>query len=454
MASDGRLGRARRWLADRFDARPEVGSAPAPGQSTTDASPSRSDASVSTEPDPPLAPADGRKGQRRTAETVESAAAQANPPSVYRRAMGAPPTLRAASDWAWRSLVIAVAVILALYLLVRLRLIVFPVIVALFISALLAPAVKRLQDNGMRRGTATAIVFVGSLLLLIGLAVLLGRIFVNGIGDITDNVQRAVDDTKDWLAGPPFHIDDQDLRNIGNNIRESLQKNRNEIFSGAIGTATIVGEVITGLILTLFATFFFLYDGQRIWRWIVSLFPTQAIPHVAESGRRAWTTLTGYVRGTILIALVDGVCITIVLLILRVPLAIPLGVFVFFGAFVPLVGATVTGAVAVLVALVTKGLVTALLVLAGIIGVQQLEGHVLQPFLLGRFVRVHPLAVVLGITAGAILAGIGGAIIAVPLIAITNTVGKYFVEVAREASAAAEEEEASGSAVAGTGPEP
>jgi predicted PurR-regulated permease PerM len=186
----------------------------------------------------------------------------------------------------------------------------------------------------------------------------------------------------------------------------------------------------------------------------VSLFPTQAIPHVAESGRRAWTTLTGYVRGTILIALVDGVCITIVLLILRVPLAIPLGVFVFFGAFVPLVGATVTGAVAVLVALVTKGLVTALLVLAGIIGVQQLEGHVLQPFLLGRFVRVHPLAVVLGITAGAILAGIGGAIIAVPLIAITNTVGKYFVEVAREASAAAEEEEASGSAVAGTGPEP
>jgi putative heme transporter len=387
-----------------------------------------------------------------------AAGAQASPPSVYRRAMGAPPTLRAASDWAWRSLVIAVAVILALYLLVRLRLIVFPVIVALFISALLAPAVKRLQDRGMRRGTATALVFVCSLLLLIGLAVLLGRIFASGIGDITDNVQQAVDDTKDWLAGPPFRIDDQELRNIGNNIRESLQRNRNEIFSGAIGTATIVGEVITGLLLTLFTTFFFLYDGQRIWRWIVSLFPTRAIPHVAESGRRAWTTLTGYVRGTILIALVDGVCITIVLLILRVPLAIPLGVFVFFGAFVPLVGATVTGAVAVLVALVTKGLVTALLVLAGIIGVQQLEGHVLQPFLLGRFVRVHPLAVVLGITAGAILAGIGGAIIAVPLIAIINTVGKYLVEVAREASAAAqeeeEEEEASGGAVAGTGPDP
>jgi predicted PurR-regulated permease PerM len=350
------------------------------------------------------------------------------------------------------------AIILALYLLVRLRLIVFPVIVALFISALLAPAVKRLQDNGMRRGGATALVFVGSLLLLIGLAVLLGRIFANGIGDIADNVQQAVDDTKKWLAGPPLSVDDQDLRDIGANIRQSLQRNRDQIFSGAVGTVTVVGEVLTGLVLTLFTTFFFLYDGQRIWRWIVSLFPTRAIPHVAESGRRAWTTLTGYVRGTILIALVDGVCITIVLLILRVPLAVPLGVFVFFGAFVPLVGATVTGAVAVLVALVTKGLVTALLVLAGIIGVQQLEGHVLQPFLLGRFVRVHPLAVVLGITAGAILAGIGGAIIAVPVIAIINTVGKYFVEVAREATQAEEEEEEeeelSGGAVVGSGPDP
>ena len=401
-----------------------------------------------------------REGDGKTAETMKSAAvAQASRPPVRRRSTGAPPTLRTASDWAWRSLVIALAVILALYLLVRLRLIVFPVIVALFISALLAPAVKRLQDRGMRRGTATAIVFVGSLLLLIGLAVLLGRIFANGVGDITDNVQRAVDDTKEWLAGAPFRIDDQDLHNIGDNIRQSLQQNRDQIFSGAIGTATIVGEVITGLLLTLFTTFFFLYDGQRIWRWIVSLFPTRAIPHVTESGRRAWTTLTGYVRGTILIALVDSVCITLVLLILRVPLAIPLGVFVFFGAFVPLVGATLTGAVAVLVALVTKGLVTALLVLAGIIAVQQLEGHVLQPFLLGRFVRVHPLAVVLGITAGAVLAGIGGAIIAVPLIAITNTVGKYFVEVAREATEAEEEEEEeeedeSSRAVAGPGPDP
>lgn len=467
MASEGRMGRARRWLADRFDTRADGGGSPAGNEPTEGIS-------VSTDPRPRVngPPQSKRRSTGRTepatateptqntgkstGRTEPVAATRSTPPPTrVRHSSGVPWNLRAASEWAWRFLVIAVAVILALYLLVRLRLIVFPVIVALFITALLAPAVGRLQDNGMRRGPATAIVFVGSLLLLIGLAVLLGRIFADGVAGITDNVQQAVDDTKEWLAKPPFRLDDRDLHNIGDNIRQSLQQNRSEIFSGAIGTATVVGEVITGLLLTLFTTFFFLYDGQRIWRWITSLFPQRAIPHVMESGRRAWTTLTGYVRGTILIALVDGVCIGLLLLILRVPLAIPLGVFVFFGAFVPLVGATVTGAVAVLVALVTKGPVTALLVLAGIIGVQQLEGHVLQPFLLGRFVRVHPLAVVLGITAGAILAGIGGAVIAVPLIAIANTVGKYFVEIARAATDAANEEEAeSGEAVAGSGPGP
>jgi putative heme transporter len=466
VASQGRLGRARRWLADRFDARADGGGAPVGNEPAEGVS-------APTEPRPRVnGPAPGKGGSteliqpaaatgppQSTGESTggakPAAATRTTPPAArVRHPAGVPWSLRAASEWAWRFLVIALAVILALYLLVRLRLIVFPVIVALFITALLAPAVNRLQDNGMRRGVATALVFVGSLLLLIGLAVLLGRIFANGVGDITDNVQQAVDDTKEWLAKPPFRLDDRDLHNIGDNIRESLQQNRSQIFSGAVGTATVVGEVITGLLLTLFTTFFFLYDGQRIWRWITSLFPRRAIPHVMESGRRAWTTLTGYVRGTILIALVDGFCIGLLLLILRVPLAIPLGVFVFFGAFVPLVGATVTGAVAVLVALVTKGVVTALLVLAGIIGVQQLEGHVLQPFLLGRFVRVHPLAVVLGITAGAVLAGIGGAIIAVPLIAIANTVGKYFVEIAREATEAAEEEEETGGTVAGSGPGP
>ena len=370
-------------------------------------------------------------------EQVRRAEIESKHAEVHSR--GVPWTLRAASEWAWRYLVVALAVILTLYLLVRLRLIIFPVIFALFLTALLAPTVDRLQARGMRRGAATGTVFVGGILVVAGLGFLIGWAFADGFGQMTDNVQQAINDAKKWLAGPPFRVTDADLQRFGDNLRATINENRDRIFAGAIGTATIAVEVLTGAVLTLFATFFFLYDGRRIWRWFASLFPKQSIPHVLEAGQGAWTTLVGYVRGTILVALVDGFFITLVLVILRVPLAIPLGAFVFFGAFVPLVGATVTGAVAVLVALVTKGLVTALLVLAGIIAVQQLEGHILQPFVLGRFVRVHPLAVILAITAGAVLGGIGGAVIAVPIVAVANAVGKYFVELARETPASADD---------------
>ncbi|HEX6577792.1 MAG TPA: AI-2E family transporter, partial [Jiangellaceae bacterium] len=167
--------------------------------------------------------------------------------------------------------------------------------------------------------------------------------------------------------------------------------------------------------------------GDRIWAWLVRLFPRVARPRVDGAGKLAWRTLTQYVRGTVLVALFDGTLITILLLILGVPLALPLGVLVFFGAFVPLVGAFVTGALAVLVALVANGLVAALIVLAGIIAIQQLEGHVFQPFVLGRMVRVHPLAVVIAVAVGAYTAGIIGAVVAVPIVAVANTVLTYLL---------------------------
>ncbi len=386
-------------------------------------------------------PAGQASGRVRTEQRPSTSGRDGHFQELHRR--GVPWTLRAASEWSWRYLVIAGAVILTLYLLVRLRLIIFPIIVALFVTALLGPAVDRVQARGMRRGPATAIVFVGGIILLASVGLLIGWAFADGFSEMADNVQEGIDDAKEWLAGPPFRLTDQDIQQFGDNLRQTISENRERIFSGALGTVSVAFEVLTGVVLTLFITFFFLYDGRRIWRWVASLFPRHSIPYVLESGQRAWTTLVGYVRGTLLIALVDGTFIALVLAVLRVPLAIPLGAFVFFGAFVPLVGATVTGAVAVLVALVTKGWVTALLVLAGIIAVQQLEGHILQPFVLGRFVRVHPLAVVLAITAGAVLGGIGGAVIAVPIVAIANAIGKYFVELAREAAAPAEDEQRS-----------
>lgn len=407
MRPDAWIRRSRRWLADRLD--------------------------TSGEPTPAYEP-NAAAGARRAHRAFRDAP-PAGPAHPWQRG-GVPWNLRAVSEWAARFLVIGLAVLLALYILVRLRLVVFPVIVALFLSALLRPGVNRLQASGFSRGAAAATVFVGGLAVVTGIGIVVGRILADGVGELADNVEQAIEDTKRWLAGAPFRISESELENITDSIGDTLSQNQDALVSGGVGAAVVVAELLTGAILVLFTTFFFLYDGERIWRWFVSLFPHDAIPHVAEAGRRAWRTLAGYVHGTIIVAFVDGFFIGIVLLVLGVPLAIPLAVLVFFGAFVPLVGATITGALAVLVALVTKGFVTALLVLAGIIAVQQLEGHVLQPFVLGRFVRVHPLAVILAITAGAVLAGIGGAVIAVPVVAVTNTVGRYFVELARERRAA------------------
>jgi predicted PurR-regulated permease PerM len=351
------------------------------------------------------------------------------PPTRHPHAV--PPGLRTASDWAWRLLVLTTAVVLGLWLLVKLRLIVFPVIVALFVCAILATPVRRLTDRGMPRGWATFTVMLASIIGVITVLILVGSAIAAGVRDVGVSATEGVDEIRDWLINGPLKLNETDIKQFQDDIGQAISNNRERIAAGALQSATLLVEVLAGGILALLVTVILLYDGPRIWRWCVGLFPRRTAPHLDEAGRRAWTALSGYVRGTVAVAFVDGFFITLWLLILRVPLAIPLGVVVFFGGFVPLVGATVSGVLAVLVALVTKGFITALLTTAGIIMVQQLEGHILQPLLMGRFVRIHPLAIILAIGAGGILAGIGGAIIAVPIVAVVNTVVKYWAENAR-----------------------
>jgi len=342
-----------------------------------------------------------------------------------------PPGLRTASEWAWRLLVLTTAVVAGLWLLVKLRLIVFPVIVALFVCAILATPVRRLTERGMSRGWATFTVVLASIIGVITVLILVGSAIAAGVRDVGVSATEGVDEIRNWLITGPLHMNESDIKQFQDDIGQALSNNRDTIAAGALQSATLLVEVLAGGILALLVTVILLYDGPRIWRWCVSLFPRRTAPHVDEAGRRAWTALSGYVRGTVAVAFVDGFFITLWLLILRVPLAVPLGVVVFFGGFVPLVGATVSGVLAVLVALVTRGFVTALLTTLGIILVQQLEGHILQPLLMGRFVRIHPLAIILAIGAGGILAGIGGAIVAVPTVAVVNTVVKYWAENAR-----------------------
>ncbi|MCI0688711.1 MAG: AI-2E family transporter, partial [Sporichthyaceae bacterium] len=274
-------------------------------------------------------------------------------PQVSRSAV--PPALRAASEWAWRLLVLTAAVGVGLWLLIRLRLIVFPVIVALFLCALLATPVRRLTDRGMSRGYATLTVVLSSLIGVITVLVLLGSAISAGVRDVGVNATRGIDEIRSWLINGPLKLNEADLKDLGTTIGNAVEANRERIATGALHSATLLVEVIAGGILALFVTIFLLYDGPRIWRWCVGLFPRVSAPHLDEAGRRAWSALSGYVRGTIAVAFVDGFFIALWLLILRVPLAIPLGVLVFFGGFVPLVGAFVTGILAVLVALVTKG---------------------------------------------------------------------------------------------------
>jgi predicted PurR-regulated permease PerM len=192
-----------------------------------------------------------------------------------------------------------------------------------------------------------------------------------------------------------------------------------------LSTATTVGEVVAGFFLVLFTLFFFLRDGDHIWRFICRLLPRPARVPVARAGHYSWHTLVSYVHATVLVAFVDAVGIGIGLAVLRIPLALPLAALVFLTSFIPVVGATLSGAVAVLVALVTQGPVSALILLAIVIGVQQLEGHVLQPLIMGRAVALHPLAVILAIATGIVTAGIVGGLVAVPLLAVGNTAVRY-----------------------------
>jgi predicted PurR-regulated permease PerM len=232
-----------------------------------------------------------------------------------------------------------------------------------------------------------------------------------------------VQDIRVWLKEGPLQLTNAQLDGFGNAVQGWFTQNRSKLTSSAVSTAAATLEALTGFFLVLFSLFFFLRDGRKIWRFFVSLTPPAIREPLAHSGQAAWGTLVSYVRATVIVAFIDAFGIGIWLWAWKVPSAFvfPLAALVFLFSFVPIIGATVSGIVAVLVAGVTVNWVTALIVLAGVIGVQQLEGHVLQPLIMGRAVAIHPLAVIAAIAGGLVLAGIIGALIAVPMVAMFNT---------------------------------
>jgi putative heme transporter len=339
-----------------------------------------------------------------------------------RAADAVPFGVRIAAEWSWRLLVIGLAVAGTIWIIAQVKLIFVSLFVALLLGALLAPVMTWQRRVGVPRLLAITSTLLAFLTLLGVCVMLLTNTVVRGYDEMSDEVRQGITEFQDWLATGPLGLDQADIDRYTDDLVSLLDVNRDALVSGAFSTATTALQIGTGFVLVLFATIFFLYDGDRIWHWAVRWFPREHRTSVDAAGRDAWITLTGYIRGTTIVALFDGFFIGLALVLLDIPYAIPLGVLVFLGGFVPIVGATVSGAVAVLVALATDGPVKALIVLAAVIAVQQIEGNVLQPFLLGRMVRLHPLVVVVAVLAGGLMAGFIGAVVAVPLVAVGNTI--------------------------------
>jgi putative heme transporter len=330
------------------------------------------------------------------------------------------PLVRKAAAWAWRLLAILAAVIAVLWVLQKLEIIVVPVLLALMMSALLVPAVDWMDRRGLPRSSAVALVLLGGFAILGGILTFVVSQFVVGLPDLTDQVTRSIDSTRRWLIEGPAHLRSEQITNAGNAAIQALHNNQAKLTSGALSTAATVTELVTGAVLVLFTLIFFLYGGRNIWQYVVKIFPAEVRDRVLEAGRAGYGSLIGYVRATFLVALTDAAGVGAGLAVMGVPLALPLASLVFLGAFIPLIGALIAGFLAVVVALLAKGIVYALLTLGLLIAVNQLEAHLLQPLVMGRAVSIHPLAVVLAIATGGVLAGIVGALLAVPTVAFLN----------------------------------
>jgi predicted PurR-regulated permease PerM len=313
-------------------------------------------------------------------------------------------------------IVLTIAAAAAIWALVQVKLLVIPVLIAIILAAAASPLIAWLRRRGLAPILAAWITLLGGVIVFGGIVTLIVFAVRNQWGALADSAMDGYDDLQNWLAGLDLPIDTAQLDSIRDTIVGFVTSA--EFGAGAIAGVSAATEFVTGTILVLVVLFFFLKDGDRIWAFFLRPFSGARL----ERGRRIGTTsvkvLGGYVRGTAIIALVDAVAIGVALAILQVPLALPLAVIVFLGAFIPLVGATVAGILAALVALVANGPLVALIVVAVVIAVNQLEGDLLQPVVMAQSLKLHPLVILIALTAGTILGGITGAVLAVPIAAV------------------------------------
>lgn len=319
--------------------------------------------------------------------------------------------------WAWRFLVILAAMVALLWVLNKFEVIVVPVLLALMLSALLVPPVDWLDSRGLPHAVAVTLVLLSGFAVLGGILTFVVSQFIAGLPHLVTEVERSIDSARRWLIEGPAHLRGEQIDNAGNAAIEALRNNQAKLTSGALSTAA---TITAAAVLVLFTLIFFLYGGRSIWQYVTKAFPASVRDRVRAAGRAGYASLIGYARATFLVALTDAAGVGAGLAVMGVPLALPLASLVFFGAFIPLIGAVVAGFLAVVVALLAKGIGYALITVGLLIAVNQLEAHLLQPLVMGRAVSIHPLAVVLAIAAGGVLAGVVGALLAVPTVAFFN----------------------------------
>lgn len=331
-----------------------------------------------------------------------------------------PPSLNYLAGLSWRLLAIVGVIAVGIFLIIYLKVVIIPFLVALLVSALLFPFVQLLVRVGIKRAIAVAISIVLLLVVISGLGFLVVREVRTAYPDLRDRAEVIVTDTRNTLSNEPFNIGKDEIDGYIDSAVSFAENNTGTLASGLISFGSAATNVVTGIFLAIFVVIFMLLDGKNIWRWTTTLFPKTQRKKLLDAGFKGWKTLINFVKSQVAVAGVDAVGIGLGALLLQVPLAIPIAVMVFLGSFIPVVGAIVTGAVAVVLALVFNGWVAGLGMLAVVLAVQFVESQLLQPFLIGKAVSVHPLAIVLVVAIGALIAGIPGALFSVPIAAVLN----------------------------------
>ncbi|UQE75320.1 AI-2E family transporter [Gordonia sp. PP30] len=331
------------------------------------------------------------------------------------------PGVRATAAWTWRLLVIGVGIVVLGWLFKRFEDVLFPVALALLFTAFLRQPVDWAHRKGVPRVVAVLTAVVLTIVVVLGLLAFAVQQGVSGGPQLLSEFTKTVDQTRQWLVDSPLHLDDAHIRALAEEITGWAKSHEATLANHALGTAAFGSRVLTGAALTIFLLIFFLYDGRAMWNYVTRMVPAGSREQVRGSGIAGFGSLEAYTRATVFVAAVDAGVIGIGLAILGVPMVLPLVVIIFLGSFIPIVGSFVAGTLAVLVALTTQGWVNALIVVGLLIFVMAFEGHVLQPFILGHSVKLHPVAVILVIAIGLMLAGIVGGLIAVPTVAFAVT---------------------------------